>query len=65
MILTRDVTREECDWLERDLKKGKRLYKYLGCTYGCISDKGIAMTEDKGGGEPFFEVPIDALSEEK
>lgn len=56
IMLTRDVTMKECDWLERDYKKGKLLYLYSGHTYGCI-DSGVACTEIRGR-TPFFEIPL-------
>jgi len=36
------------------------VYKYSGCTYGCITDTGIAVTEVEGE-TPFFEVPKSAV----
>ena len=58
--LTRDVSRKECPWLDRDLKKGELVSRYEGVTYGCIG-AGIACSWD--GKNPFFEVPRDALSQ--
>ena len=46
------------------VKKGEKLIEYTGCTYGCISDYGIAVTRESGG--PFFEVlweKVDLVSE--
>lgn len=57
--LTRDVTKKECHWLDKTFKKGSVVLEYQGYTYGCISDNGIAVSND--GKEPFFEIPIDAL----
>ena len=59
--VTRDVTPAECPWLERTVTKGEPVYRFDGCTYGCISD-GIAVTYQDGK-TPFFELPNDALSE--
>lgn len=61
--VTRDVTYNECSWLDRDYHVGEILYEYDGYTYGCISSSGIALTEDSNGGEPFFEFPWDAIEE--
>lgn len=61
LILTRDVTREECFWLKQDLTKGNAVYEYEGCTYGCV-DSGIAVT-DEPHALPFYEVPADAVQE--
>jgi len=63
ILLTRDVNQTECDWLERDFKKGETVYKYTGYTYGCISRKGVAVSlvKDK---DPFFELPNDSISYE-
>jgi hypothetical protein len=58
-ILTRDVTPEECDWLKRTYVKGEKVFKYTGCTYGCISPKGTACSTD--GEIPSFELPNNAL----
>jgi hypothetical protein len=57
-------------WLgdEKTLKAGTMVKRYEGCTYGCISDDGIAVyvnrtTRDPQSGNikyeqsPFFEVP--------
>lgn len=58
--LKRDVTKEECSWLEKDLKKGDIVYKYTKHTYGAISPTGIACSKEEGK-DPFFEVPVDAF----
>lgn len=58
-IIIRDVTVEECDWLEDTIKNGAEVFEYFGCTYGCIST-GQAVTM-KEGKTPFFEIPYDAL----
>ncbi len=62
--LIRDISIEECPWLQDDLFKGMTVYEYTGCTYGCITRKGIAVTEEDNG-TPFFEVPINAIYKEK
>lgn len=59
--LSRKVTRQECDWLMRDFKKGELVYEFTGATYGCISFTGVACTLDETGGGEFFELPSDAL----
>jgi hypothetical protein len=58
--LIRDVTQKECTWLDRDFKKGEKVHKYTGCTYGCCSPFGSAFTlvKDK---TPFFELPNDSV----
>lgn len=58
--LTRDVTKKECPWLDRDYKKGEELFEYAGHTYGCISPNGIACS-DKDQESPFYEIPKDSL----
>lgn len=60
-ILNRDINQTECDWLDRDFKKGETVYKYQGYTYGVISPDGEAFTIVDGI-EPFFELPIDAIT---
>lgn len=59
--LNRDVTVDECNWLDRDFKKGETVYQFLGMTYGCISFIGIACTLDEMGAGQFFELPVGAL----
>ncbi|MFH0951511.1 MAG: hypothetical protein V1765_03510 [bacterium] len=56
--LTRRVMRTECSWLEQDLAISQIVYEYLGHTYGRISDRGIAVTND---GETFYEVPNNSV----
>ena len=58
--LVRDVTTDECPWLDRDFLVGEVVYPYHGNTYGCITFNGVAVTEvpDK---TPFLEIPEDAL----
>jgi hypothetical protein len=60
--LTRTVTPDECSWLDRTYFKNEVVYKFGGCTYGCISPNGIACSED--GETPFFELPINAVKEQ-
>ena len=57
--LTRNVTREECFWLDRDYEKGTVMWPWTGGTYGACGD-GEALTE-KPGKQPFHEFPKDAI----
>lgn len=59
--LTRDVTRFECPWLQRDYEKGETLRESTEFHYGCISPSGISCMELKEN-SPFFEIPKDALN---
>lgn len=59
-ILIRDVTKEECPWLDQDFKKGKIVYKYNGYTNGCISPDRTAFTEIENE-IPFFQLPNDSF----
>ena len=59
--LTRDVTTEECDWLEGDLRAGAVVYMFRGHTYGVVGREGVAVTREEGADAPFFELPADAL----
>lgn len=61
-VVNRDVSKEECPWLDHYIRKGLRVYKYRGHTYGCISPGGVAVTAVENV-EPFFELPKDALTE--
>jgi hypothetical protein len=60
--LFRDVTVNECQWLDRDFKKGEIVFEYPLYTYGCIGNKGVACSE-KDSESPFFELPKDSLKE--
>ena len=60
LVLTRDVTINECPWLDYDLPEGTQLWSYDGHTYGCVSSKGLAVTA-KAAETPFFEIPQDAV----
>ena len=50
--LAREVTIRECHWLDEDLPEGKVVHEYFECTYGCITESGIAVS-DKPGRPPF------------
>ena len=59
--LTRTVEPSECSWLDRTYFEKEVVFEYTGHTYGCISPRGIACSED--GETPFFELPGDALKQ--
>lgn len=61
LTLNRDVTVAECPWLHSDIPIGTVVYRFDGCTYGCISPLGVAVTFEPGD-PPFLEVPRNALS---
>lgn len=63
-VLTRDVLRTECAWLDNDMHKGDIVYPYSGVTYGCIGPRGKAFTEWPDM-TPFFELPRNAVIENK
>lgn len=61
VIVIRNVTSEECPWLDRDYLLGELLYVCERPTYGCVNeDIGFPATHDEGGDYPFFEFPLDA-----
>ena len=64
LITTRDVTRQECHWLDADVPAGTAVYRYHGPTYGCIGPTGVAVTSEPDT-TPFFELPRSALISEK
>lgn len=63
-MLNKDVTKKECPWLDKDLKKGKVVYEYTGYTYGVIGRMGVAVSDQSGKG-PFYEVPCSAITWDK
>ena len=56
--LARNVTRQECPWLGRDMKEGEKVYEDGGLVYGVID---IPIIGDPGDGWPFFDLPDDAI----
>jgi hypothetical protein len=59
--LTRDVTVNECHWLNRDFKKGEIVFEYPLYTTS-IGREGVACSE-KDSESPVFELLKDALIE--
>ena len=59
-IINRDITPDECPWLDETVAKGTTVIRFDKYTYGCIAD-GIAVTKDVLGDYPFFEVPRDSV----
>jgi hypothetical protein len=59
--LIRDVPMNECQWLNRDFKKGEIVFEYPLYTTS-ISSEGVACSE-KDSESPVFELPKDALIE--
>merc|ERR1719198_2882078 len=66
VVTQREITLEECPWLEAPLPQGTRLNVYTGYTYGAIGRQGIAVTHlDAAAESTFFEVPASALVSEQ
>jgi len=57
--VTRTITRAECFWLGKTVKKGTEVVEYLGATYGCITPSGIAVRLPNDSA--FTELPVDAI----
>jgi predicted phosphodiesterase len=47
--------------LDTTFKKGDKVHRFTGSTYGCISYSGVTCSVD--GKNPFFELPANALIE--
>lgn len=62
--VSRNVSREECHWLDEDVPEGTTVYLYSGPTYGCVSGAGMAVSLEQDQ-TPFFELPRTALEEAK
>ena len=60
----REITKEECDWLDNNVKEGTIVYKFSGHTHG-IGPNGIAITfypmDEENTNNGFYELPRDAL----
>lgn len=63
-IISRDLTKSECPWLEEGVVAGAIVYEFHGPTYGNISQSGVAVSS-KAGENPYFEVPRDAVEFDK
>jgi hypothetical protein len=61
-IITRRLAVEGCHWLDVPIEIGTVMYIFGGCTYGCISPNGTAMTLDPNGTAPFVEIPNNAFA---
>lgn len=61
VMTTREITPEECPWLDEAIPADELLYICNQATYGCVSPWGAAITRDPDGGYPFFELPTGAL----
>jgi hypothetical protein len=59
-IVNRRLSEDE-NYSGRAIEAGEKVVRYLGCTYGCITLGGIAVTFSLDGSEPFFEVPEDSV----
>lgn len=60
-VVIKDLPMGPDNYCGRDLKEGETIYRYDGCTYGCIGPKGVACSFEPGK-TPFFEVARGALS---
>jgi hypothetical protein len=55
IITARDITPDECPWLDDVVPAGTPLWTFTGATYGVIGDGESVSTER--GRYPFFEIP--------
>ncbi len=62
--VTRVLTRKEASNIEGIIRKGDVVYRYTGCTYGCISPMGTAVSIEENK-NPFFEMPNDSIRVEE
>jgi hypothetical protein len=60
-ILIRQVTKDECRWLDRTFDEGEIVYWFLSSTYKCISETGLAFTIIPNK-RPFFQLPKNAVT---
>ena len=57
--VTRDVTVDECPWLDNTVTEGTTVYEFHNATYGCVNE--FAACLDPEGDYPFFELPYSAV----
>lgn len=60
--MTRTVDKNEQPWMTDPavVREGETVWEYQGCTYGCISEGGIAVSYERGE-TPCFQVPADSV----
>lgn len=56
--LNRDVTKNECFWLDKNYKNGTPV-KICTETYGCVSENGYGVYLE--GNDFFLEIPKNAI----
>jgi len=59
--LIRQVTQQECHWLERTYEIDNIVFRFYDPTYKCIGQNGWVFC-DAIDTSPFFELPNDAVS---
>lgn len=60
--VTRDITTEECPWLDKPITKGTIVYKCWGYDYGSVDHRvGAFVTFNEEGKYPGFELPLTAI----
>jgi len=61
--VTRNVGKDEKhNYAGRDVFKGETLFRFIGCSYGCVDTHNGVVASEKGTMEyPFFEFPRDAV----
>lgn len=65
-ITNRDITPAEFPWLTVTVPKGTVVDEYLGHTYGCVSNTGLACSWPEVSEQDvseFCELPIEALTQ--
>jgi hypothetical protein len=60
--LVRDMTAEECPWLDNDIPAGTIVFEYRGPTYGLKEHEDLIFVSFEGG-TPFFQLPLNSLVE--
>jgi len=64
LIVAREVTIEECPWLDEPMPSGTLVHRFTLSTYGCCYlEEGIPVSI-RADEYPFFELPRDALAGE-
>ena len=58
--LNKQLNVKDYPWLDETLPEGLAVFAYLGCTYGCISDNGVAVCLEPNS-SPFTEIPAESV----
>jgi len=64
-ILIRNVTKQECRWLTKDLPGGAVVYKFKYGTFGTTMPGYVAVVDRANQEHSSYDIPLDSVRWEK